>query len=155
MTPYLVAGGVALIVAIIGGVATDVGTWYRDLTKPRWNPPDWVFAPAWTLIYALAVYAAGTAWETLSGSKRILWVLLPFLLNAVLNAGWSVFFFSLKRPDWALWEVAALWLSTAGLCVSLLVLAPSAGVALVPYLAWVSFAAFLNATIVRLNPVTR
>ena len=153
MTPYIIAGAIAVLVAIIGGLATDVGSWYRELNKPSWNPPDWLFAPAWTLIYALAVYAAGTAWEATAPEQRLLWVALPFGINALLNAAWSIFFFSLKRPDWALWEVAGLWLSTASLCGSLLLAVPSAGWALVPYVAWVSFAAYLNATIVRLNPL--
>ncbi|MEM1433666.1 MAG: TspO/MBR family protein [Pseudomonadota bacterium] len=151
MTPYFVSAGVAIAVAIIGGLATDVGPWYRQLRKPWWNPPDWLFGPAWTLIYALCAYAAGKAWLTLEGADRFFLVLGPFLLNAFLNALWSVVFFATKRPDLALLEVGALWLSTALLCWSMLLEAPAAGLALVPYLLWVTFAGALNAKIVQLN----
>lgn len=151
MIPYFVAAGAATLLALIGGLATDVGPWYRALRKPRWNPPDWLFGPAWTLIYGLCAFAAGNAWIELEGSDRIYWVLIPFLINAVLNGLWSVVFFTWRRPDWALLEVGGLWLSTALLCWSLLERVPSAGLALVPYLLWVTFAGTLNATIVRLN----
>ena len=69
----------------------------------------------------------------------------------VLNAGWSWVFFTRKRPDWALAEVAALWLSIVALVVGIWPLSQTAALLLLPYLAWVSFASFLNATIVRLN----
>ncbi|MEM6709798.1 MAG: TspO/MBR family protein [Pseudomonadota bacterium] len=154
MMSYWIAGGVAAVVAIVGGLATDVGDWYRELNKPTWNPPDWLFAPAWTAIYALATYAAGSTWNSISASGQgnpWLSVALPFLINAVLNAAWSVFFFSLKRPDWALIEVGLLWLSTATLPLLVYQAAPTAAWALVPYVLWVSFAALLNGVIVRMN----
>jgi tryptophan-rich sensory protein len=151
MNPYLVAGGVALAVALVGGLATDVGTWYRELKKPSWNPPDWLFGPAWTLIYALTAWSAARAWLNAPEADRLLLVLAPFAANAGLNAAWSVLFFTVKRPDWALIEVGALWLSIVALIVIVLPIDRQSALLLVPYLVWVSFAATLNAKIVALN----
>lgn len=151
MNPYLIAGGVALAVALVGGLATDVGSWYRALNKPSWNPPDWLFGPAWTLIYALTAWAAARAWLSTPEHDRVLLVVVPFAINAVLNALWSILFFTAKRPDWALLEVAALWLSIIALIVLVLPIDRLSALLLVPYLIWVSFAAALNAKIVSLN----
>lgn len=145
------AAGAALLVAALGGAATDIGPWYEALRKPAWQPPNWLFAPAWTAIYALTALAGVRAWQRtpdMAGRGR---VLLAFALNALLNVGWSVLFFTLQRPDWALVEVVPLWLSV------LLIIAVSgrrdrtAGWLLVPYLAWVAFAGVLNWSVVRLN----
>lgn len=149
--PVLVAAGAALAVAALGGAATDIGPWYLGLRKPAWQPPDWLFAPAWTAIYALTALAGVRAWRRtrdVAGRGRLL---VTYALNALLNILWSVLFFTLRRPDWALVEVVALWLS-----VVLLILVSgrrdrAAGWLLVPYLAWVAFAGVLNWSVVRLN----
>lgn len=147
----LYAAAVALGVAVLGGLATELGPWYEALRKPTWQPPDWLFAPAWTVIYACAAMAAVEGWLRAPGSflRRI--VVELFLLNGILNLLWSILFFRFRRPDWALLEVGALWLS---ILVLLLVLRgfsrPSAWL-LLPYLAWVGFAAVLNLAIVHLN----
>lgn len=148
---YLIAGGVAVAVALIGGLATDVGPWYRSLRKPSWNPPDWLFGPAWTLIYALIAWAAGTAWYATPEAQRLWIVIVPFVINALLNALWSVLFFSVKRPDWALAEVALLWLSSVSLIPIIGQHSSFAAQLLIPYALWVSFASALNARIVYLN----
>jgi tryptophan-rich sensory protein len=145
-----VAGGVALIVAIAGGLLTDIGPWYRALRKPSWQPPDWLFGPAWTLIFTLTAIAAALAWRDAPASARAGLIGL-FLVNALLNIAWSGLFFSLKRPDWALIEVVLLWVSIAALIARIAPINGLASLLLTPYLAWVSFAAFLNYTIVQLN----
>ena len=147
----VVASLVGTFVAACGGLLTDVGPWYRDLRKPSWQPPNWAFAPAWTTIFALAVTASVIGWFAApDAAARGLMVGL-FLLNAALNILWSGLFFKLRRPDWALREVGLLWLSILALILDLWPMAHTAAWLLAPYLAWVSFASFLNLTIVRLN----
>ncbi len=149
--PLIVAALGAAAVAILGGAMTDTGPWYRDLAKSSLNPPDWVFAPAWTLIYALAVLAAVEGWRALRSRRDQAWLLSLFFVNAVLNVAWSAVFFTLRRPDWALAEVATLWLSVLALIVFLAPRAPRASALLAPYLVWVSFATYLNLRVVQLN----
>lgn len=149
--PILVAFGAALVVAGLGGAATDIGPWYQALEKPAWQPPDWLFGPAWTIIYALTALAAVEAWIRAPVGWTRTRIVFFFAFNAFLNVLWSQLFFGLRRPDWALVEVGVLW---ASIIVLMLVVRPYSTRAvwlLVPYLAWVSFAAFLNFTVVRLN----
>jgi tryptophan-rich sensory protein len=149
--PVLVAAGLALLVGLVGGLATDIGSWYESLAKPRWQPPDWLFGPVWTLIYALMVAAGSLAWfasETRAARQNLL---IVFLLNAVLNVGWSLLFFRFQRPDLALIEVAFLWSSIVLLIYVCAKRRKLAGALLLPYLFWVTFAAILNSEIVRLN----
>ena len=149
--PVVVAMLVAVGVAILGGAATDVGPWYQGLRKPSFNPPNWLFAPAWTVIYALAVIAAVVGWNNAeTGTQRNLLIIL-FFFNAVLNVTWSFLFFTLKRPDWALAEVITLWISVLALVVFFFPFSRLSSLVLLPYLGWVGFAGFLNLAIVRLN----
>lgn len=149
--PLAVAAAGVVVVAVSGGLATDIGPWYRALEKPWFQPPDWLFGPAWTLIFALIALAAAEMWQSVvdEGSrKRVVWA---FSLNGALNVLWSVLFFTLKRPDYALAEVVLLWLSIAGLMWMARPISGQALWLLIPYLAWVSFAAALNLAVVRLN----
>jgi tryptophan-rich sensory protein len=140
-------------VAGAGAAVTDLSSWYHDvLKKPSWQPPDWLFGPAWTVILTLASLSLYFALRNATDRSTRLWIIGLFVLNGVANVGWSPLFFRLQRPDWALFEVPLLWLS---ILVPILLLRPISGTAsllLLPYLAWVSFAAFLNLTIVRINP---
>ncbi len=149
--PLVVAIGAALIVATIGGALTDVGPWYENLKKPALNPPNWLFAPAWTLIYGLAVAAAVVGWRSARSANDRTLIIVLFAANAAFNIGWSALFFTLKRPDWALVEVALLWGSVLALVLFFRRFSPPSAYALLPYLAWVGFAAYLNFAIVRLN----
>ncbi len=150
-SPVFVAAGCAVAVALIGGAATDTGVWYGSLAKSRLNPPDWLFAPAWTVIYALCVAAAVAGWRSARGSRDQAWLLSLFFVNAALNIAWSAVFFTVQRPDWALAEVFTLGLSVLALIVFLMPRSRLAGTLLVPYLAWVSFAGYLNYQVVVLN----
>lgn len=152
MTVYLVAGGIAFAAALLGGLATDIGDWYRELKKPTWQPPDWLFAPVWTLIFALIAWSAAAAWLAASADERGSQVVLPFAVNLLLNVAWSFLFFRLRRPRLALIELLALWLSIVVLMLALWPISQLAALLLLPYLLWVSFAGWLNRTIVRLNP---
>jgi benzodiazapine receptor len=150
-TPVLVAGGITFAVLAVGGVATNVGAWYQQLRKPSWNPPNWLFGPAWTVILSLAAWAGVLAWDHAGTSDLRLRICLLYGINIVFHLLWSPLFFNLKRPDWALIEVPFLWLSILALAIGLAPLSPAASVLLLPYLLWVTFAAYLNLTIVRLN----
>jgi tryptophan-rich sensory protein len=147
----LIAAGVAIFIGLLGGTLTDTGPWYQDLRKPSWQPPDWLFGPAWTLIFALATVSAVYAWRDAQDRVEREWVVALFALNGFLNVLWSMLFFALRRPDWALMEVGFLWFSILLPIVAFWRFARPASLYLLPYLAWVSFAAFLNLTVVRLN----
>lgn len=140
-----------ILVAGTGAWLTELSPWYNELKKPAWQPPDWLFGPAWTVILAMASLAAWFAWRNAQDQRSKTLVIGLFCANGVLNVLWSPLFFKLRRPDWALLEVPLLWLS---ILAPILLLAPISGIAsllLLPYLLWVSFAAVLNLTIVRLN----
>lgn len=149
--PVTVATAAALCVAALGATVTDLGPWYQALAKPAWNPPDVVFPMGWTLIYALITMAAVYAWRAAPNSAASEWVIGLFALNGFLNISWSLIFFRLQRPDWAFYEVIALWLSILVLIVYCGRFSKTAGALLVPYLGWVSFAAALNWAVVELN----
>ncbi len=152
LIPLLVALAGAFLVAAIGGALTDIGPWFRALNKPTWQPADSVFGPVWTTLYALIAASAALAWCDARSSKERLILVGLFVVNGILNVGWSLLFFHLQRPTWALVEIAVLWLSIAVLIVFLWAFSRRAAFLLVPYLAWVSFASVLNLAIVRLNP---
>ena len=149
--PYVVAGGVAVLLGIGGGLLTTIGPWYRNLRKPRLQPPDWLFGPAWTIILALAAYSAGLAWNASADPAMRTRVVMLFGFNAVCHFLWSPLFFKFRRPDWALVEVVFLWASLVALVIGLAPISRTASLLILPYLAWVSFATWLNYTIVRLN----
>jgi tryptophan-rich sensory protein len=151
--PIIVAVVVTLVVLGVGGAMTTVDTWYREeLRKPAWNPPEWLFGPAWTLILGLAAWAGVDAWMHAHGPGEQVRIGVLFGINIVFHLLWSPLFFNLRRPDWALIEVPFLWLSILALMIGLAPISERASLLLVPYLVWVAFAAFLNLTIVRLNP---
>ena len=149
--PVTVATLAALCVAALGATVTDLGPWYQALAKPDWNPPDVVFPIGWTIIYALITVAGITAWRAARTAAQAEWVIGLFALNGFLNITWSILFFRFQRPDWAFYEVVALWLSILGLIVYCGRFSRSAAALLVPYLVWVSFAAALNYAVVGLN----
>jgi len=138
-------------VAVAGGVATDTGSdWYRELEKPAWQPPGAVFGPVWTLLYALLALSATLAWRDVRGPRRRL-VLGLYAANLALNLGWTVIFFRGHAPRAAFAEILAL-LTTIVLLIALVRRHnAAAAAALVPYGAWVTFAAALTLEIARRN----
>ncbi len=148
-----VAAGLAFATASIGGSLTVLDDWYYALVQPSWKPPDWLFGPAWTLLFGLMAWSGVKAWrasevQPLQVRQRLLAL---WALNAILNVGWSLLFFKLQRPGLALVEVTLLWASIVLLMLHLRPYASRAALLLVPYLAWVGFAAALNAAVVHLN----
>ena len=136
----------------IGGAATTpkIGTWYATLVKPAWNPPNWIFGPVWSALYFCMAVAAWLVWRQggLAGAKVPLTL---FAVQLVLNVLWSCIFFGLEMPGLAFAEVLLLWAAIAATMVTFWLRSLVAGILFVPYLAWVSFASFLNFTIWRLN----
>lgn len=149
--PIVIAGLAAVVVAMIGGTITNLGPWYEGLAKPDWTPPRLAFPIAWTTILALAAIAAVSAWRAAPTDKISDAIVGLFALNGFLNLLWSLLFFRMQRPDWALIEVVALWLSILALVIYCGRQSKLAGALLLPYLVWVSIAAALNWQIVQLN----
>jgi len=147
----IVAALAAIAVAAIGGTLTDLGPWYQSLREPAWKPPDAAFGPIWTTIFALAAAAGVLAWKQERTASGRQWIVGLFAVNGFLNILWSLIFFDLHRPDLALVEVGALWLSILVLIILLFRRSVLASLLLVPYLIWVSVASLLNFDVVVLN----
>jgi tryptophan-rich sensory protein len=147
--PIVAALLIVILMLAVGKGTTTVGTWYEGLRKPSWNPPNWIFGPAWTVILVLAAWSGVSAWANTPDEAGRVLILSVFAI--VLHMLWSPLFFALKRPDWALAEVPFLWLSIAALMLGGGRYSTFATWLLLPYLLWVTFAAVLNFQIVRLN----
>jgi benzodiazapine receptor len=142
----LAAGGIAAL-----ATTRATPTWYQTLKKPSFDPPEWLFGPAWTLLYLLMAVAAWLVWKQGIGAPGVKLALAVFLVQLILNALWSVFFFGLRSPLAGLVDIIALWLAILATTIFFFRISVPAGVLLLPYIAWVSFAAILNAAILRLN----
>lgn len=144
---------VCLSAGFIGSFFTtpSIPTWYATLNKPSFNPPNWLFAPVWTTLFILMGIAAFLIWRKGLKKKAVKNALIIFLLQLVFNTLWSFLFFKFHSPFWALVDIGVLW----GLILLSLIkfwkISKAAGILLIPYLFWVSFASFLNYTIYRLN----
>lgn len=124
--------------------------WYAALNKPAWSPPGWLFGPVWTLLYVLMAVAAWLVWRE-GGWARQRRALALYCGQLVLNAAWTPLFFGLRQPGWALIEIVLLWVAILATLVAFARVRRPAAWLLAPYLGWVSFAAFLNFTLWRLN----
>jgi len=135
--------------AAIGGFFMP-GTWYDNLKKPSWNPPNWIFGPVWTALYATMAVAAWLVWNR--GGFAVQRVALSlFLAQLLFNALWSPLFFGLRHPALAFADIVLLWLALLGTIVAFWKVRMIAGAMLLPYLAWVTFASALNFALWRLN----
>jgi tryptophan-rich sensory protein len=138
---------------VIGSVFTapNVPTWYATLTKPSFNPPDWVFAPVWIFLFFLMgvslflVIRGGIKGRDV---KIAVWL---FAVQLVLNVLWTLIFFGLKMPFLAFIEIILLWVAILFTIIRFFPISKPAGYLLIPYIAWVSFAAVLNLSISILN----
>lgn len=133
--------------ALAGPVPND---WYRSLVRPSFAPPGWVFGPVWTVLYAMMAVAAWLVWRQ-KGARRATAMTL-FGTQLALNAVWTGLFFGLQNPALALADIVVLWLAIAGTLRAFFRATRRAGWLMVPYFAWVTFAAALNAEFWRLNP---
>ena len=132
---------------LLGAFSTP-GEWYAGLNKPSWNPPSWVFGPVWTALYLMMAFAAWLVWRNDSW-KRPLYI---WLIQLGLNAAWTPLFFGARQPGWALLNILLLWTAILLTILAFRRVSKPAAILLTPYLAWVSFATFLNFTLWRLNP---
>lgn len=123
-------------------------SWYADLTKPEWNPPSWIFGPVWTLLYLMMAVAAWLVW------KRVGWhrALVFYFIQLLLNAAWTPIFFGAHELGWALVVIILMWFAILLTIRTFFQISKPAGWMLAPYLAWVTFATFLNFTLWRMNP---
>lgn len=143
-----------LCVGYFSGIVTkaSIETWYVYLEKPFFNPPNWIFAPAWSLLYVLMGVAAGLIWDRLDSNKEVVKkALIVFAIQLALNALWSFLFFGLKNPLLALIEIIVLWLMIYETYSQFVKINKISGYLFLPYLAWVSFAMVLNGSIWWLN----
>ncbi len=123
------------------------GAWYGSLIKPDWNPPSWLFAPVWTVLYLANAIAVWRVWRRQPKDLAI----IAWFLHLIPNALWSYFFFGLHRLDWALVDIILLNLAIVAVVALFYRRDKIAGWLMLPYLAWVSFAGFLNWTLFSLN----
>lgn len=149
-----VLGALGALVLTFGaafvGSRFPVDEWYTSLTKPPWNPPNWLFGPVWSVLYLLMAVSVWLVW-TKEGVSGAILPLSVFLIQLILNAAWSWLFFGLHEPVFALIEILGLWLAILVNIILFWRMSSISGILLVPYLAWVTFAAFLNYTLWRLN----
>lgn len=148
----LTAIGICEGVGIAGGICTaqSVSTWYQTLNKPSFNPPSWIFAPVWTMLYAMMGVASYLIYQKKDkvGAPAALFI---FSVQLALNLLWSVLFFCKKSPAGALIEIVFLWVAILLTMVLFWKISRKAAILLIPYFIWVSFASLLNFEIWRLN----
>ena len=145
------AGWVLLaFLAALPGALVSTGPEYQELAQPSWAPPSWVFGPVWSVLYASMGTAAWLVWKERGFSGAVV-ALSLFVLQLALNAAWTPVFFGAGLRGWAFVILCALWCALVATTVVFWRRRRLAGVLLVPYLVWVSFAAVLNAAIWRLN----
>ena len=143
---------IAFSAAAIGAAASvNAGSFYMQLTLPSWAPPSWLFGPVWTVLYTMMGIAAWLVWR-IDGFNANKGALYLFLIQLVFNALWSWLFFSWHLGAMAFVEILILWILILATLIAFWRAQAIAGVLLIPYLLWVSFAAVLNYTLWHLNP---
>lgn len=143
--------GATFLAAFAGSMASiQAGSFYAALSKPSWAPPASVFGPVWTVLYLMMAVAAAVAWTRGGTDTRSLVSL--FIVQLALNALWSWAFFQWESGLGSMAVIVLLWLAILATLLSFWRASPVAGALLLPYLAWVTFAAVLNAAMWRLNP---
>jgi tryptophan-rich sensory protein len=142
---------IVMLAAGLGGFFTgrSVSTWYRTLSRPDWTPPDWLFGPVWTALYLSMAVAAWMVWRR--GAPAATAAMAAFAVQLALNVAWSALFFGLRSPAAGMADIVLLWLAIAATIACFLRVSIPAGIIMLPYLAWVSFAAALNFAIWRMN----
>lgn len=129
----------------------NIPTWYWGLARPALNPPNWIFAPVWTILFALMGISAYLVWQKGTKKKPVKTALTLFIVQFVFNILWSAVFFGLHSPLGGLMVIVALWLGIIATLWKFYLVDRWAGYLLVPYLLWVTFAMYLNASIFLLN----
>jgi translocator protein len=145
----IISVGACLLVGFVAGMFTSssITSWYATLAKPSFSPPNWLFAPVWTLLYILMGIALYLVWNS-HGSKI---AITFFIIQLALNFAWSFLFFSLQNPLLAFIDILLLWAMIIVTALLFFPLSRTAAILLIPYFLWVSFAALLNFSIYWLN----
>ncbi len=149
----LIAVVVCLGIGFFSGFATQssIGTWYSTLNKPSFNPPNWIFAPVWTLLYILMGIAAGIVWSKGFYHKWVKTAMYHFIFQLLFNGLWSIVFFGFRSPGFALIVILILLVLIILTYRWFKIVSNIAAYLLIPYLLWVSFATILNFSIWQLN----
>jgi len=153
ITKLIISILICQLAGVIGSVFTapSITTWYATLEKPSFNPPGWVFAPAWTTLFLLMGIALYIIWNRGLENEKVKLAVIIFAVQLILNILWSILFFGLKFPFLAFLEIILLWLVILVNIVKFYNISKPAGLLLMPYIVWVSFAVILNFFIFRLN----
>lgn len=154
ITRILTCVATCLVIGYFSGMVTRsaITSWYPTLIKPSFNPPNWIFAPVWTMLYSMMGVAAGLVWDRIDFEKEIVKkALIFFAIQLALNALWSYLFFGLRNPMLAGIEIVILWLMIFETYVKFSKINKIGGYLFIPYLLWVSFALVLNTSIWWLN----
>jgi translocator protein len=143
----------SLVAGVIGSTATVTGinSWYADLVKPFFNPPNWIFGPVWTMLYILMGISLYLVWQKGLKKSFIKNSFILFIINLILNSFWSVSFFGMQNPALAFMVIIVLWLVILMLIIRFYKINKAASYLLIPYILWVSFASVLNFSIWQLN----
>ena len=145
--------GLPVLVGALSGFATAQGvhTWYPELKKPFFNPPDSLFGPVWTVLYILMGISLYRIWNAPPSPDR-LWGIIAFGIQLTLNFAWSFLFFYFRQITLALGEIMMLWASVLAMILFFFRVDQTAALLQIPYLLWVAFATLLNAAIRVINP---
>lgn len=159
---YIISIAIVFVASAIGSLFTtpSIPGWYATLNKPSFNPPNWIFGPVWTVLFIMMGVALAIIWTSkdgnwftklFKGNHLKQWAVTAFAVQLTLNVFWSIFFFGFNNPLLAFIDIVFLWLAIAINIYFFYKINKTAGYLLVPYILWVSFAAFLNLTIVLIN----
>lgn len=145
---------IAEVAGAVGSIFTiaAIPTWYAGLIKPSWNPPSWLFGPVWIILYAMMGIAAFLIWKQRKQLvTQVRLALQVYAIQLALNVFWSILFFGLKQTGFAVIEIILMWLAIVATIILFRKINRWTLVLLLPYLAWVTFASYLNYTIWILN----
>ncbi len=150
---FIISISLPLLAGFIGSLFTmpAIETWYSVLEKPLYTPPGWVFGPAWTVLYILMGISLFLVWKKGIYTNIVKIALSLFALQLILNSLWSIIFFGLQSPMWAFVNIFVLWLVIMWTIILFAQISRPAALLLIPYIAWVTFAAYLNYGIWILN----
>jgi tryptophan-rich sensory protein len=151
---FVIALGICLLAMYIGSYYTtpEIPTWYASLQKPDLTPPSWVFAPVWTVLFIFMGFSLYWILESGVKNQEAKLGLILFIFQLVLNVGWSFFFFGLHSTFFSFLIIVMLWAVLICTIVQVFRFSIPAAAILIPYIGWVSFAAYLNYAILILNP---
>lgn len=138
---------------VVGSLFTysSIPTWYAELEKPFFSPPNWLFAPVWIALYTLMGIAAYIVWQKGTGKRNVRNAMYLFGAQLALNALWSILFFGMRSLLYSFVEIVLLWILIVATTIQFYNISKKAAMLMIPYILWVSFAALLNFSILMLN----